>query len=567
MQGILEPGVAAASRRAALRVSALYLGAAIVWIVGSDYLAYELARSGLPLLVLFQLVKGGLFITGTAVLLYWLTIRATRRMAERDALLDVLESSAQEAIFLETLKPARRIDYVSPAALRLTGYTPAEFKADPDACLRITVPEDRERCAALVSAEPAQGQVRVVRKNGSTITTLQQCRPIFQNGDWTGIVRSVRDISHEVARDEERRHMERRFVQVVDRFPGCIALITEEDTTSFVNLRCKELLAGRIRANSPPRVADLAALPGLHVLPELLREARESGATRTNAGRPDGTNLEEQLIFHTTVAPLYDSQGRILETALLAVDITETARMRAQLDQAGRLALLGEMAAGIAHEINQPLTIIRMASQLIDLDRDQLEDPDTRHQIDAIIAAVDRAANIIGHMRKLVGGRSEKLQRVRLDDIVHAALTMTNFRLREIQAAVEYEASRQPVWIFADSAQIEQVLINILLNAADALLEISSNRRIRIEAAVDSANQSIRVTISNNGPPIPAELESRIFAPFVTTRPPGKGAGLGLSVSHAIIREHNGRLTARNDAHGVEFNIELPLQAAIQGAS
>lgn len=567
MQGILQPGAAAASRRAALRISALYLGAAIVWIVGSDYLALELARSGVQLLVIFQLAKGALFITGTAVLLYWLTVRATRRMAERDVLLEMLESSAQEAIFLETLKPARRIDYVSPAALRLTGYTPAEFQADPDACLRITAPEDRERCTALISAEPAQAQVRVVRKNGSTITTLQQCRPIYQNGDWTGVVRIVRDISQEVAQDEARRNMEHRFVQVVDRFPGCIALITEEGATSFVNERCKQMLAGRIRADHPPRVAELAALPGLQALPDLLVRARETGEARTDAGRMAPTDLSEQQIFHTTVAPLRDARGRIVETAILAVDITETARMRAQLDQAGRLALLGEMAAGIAHEINQPLTIIRMASQLIDLDRDQLEDPETRHQIDAIIAAVDRAASIISHMRDLVGGHAEKMQLVRLDEILRAATTMTGYRMRSANAAFELRLPDEPVSIFADPVQIEQVVINILLNAADALLERADDRRIRIQAVVDAGNQTVRVSIFNNGPPIPAELESRIFAPFVTTKPPGKGAGLGLSISHAIIREHNGRLTARNAADGVEFCIDLPLPAGSEGES
>lgn len=567
MEGILQPGAAAASRRAALRISVLYLGAAIVWIVGSDYLALELARSGVQLLVVFQLAKGALFITGTAALLYWLTIRATRRMAERDVLLEVLESSAQEAVFLETLRPARRVDYVSPAVSRLMGYTPAEFQADPDACLRITVPEDRERCAALASAEPAQGQVRVLRKDGSSITTLQQCRPIFQNGDWTGVVRIVRDISHEVERDEERRHMERRFVQVVDRFPGCIALVTNEEKASFVNAVCKQMLAEHTRGEHLPRVEDLAALPGLHALPELLKLARETGETQTDSARPAPADLEAAQIFHTTVAPLRDAQGRLLETAILAVDITETARMRAQLDQAGRLALLGEMAAGIAHEINQPLTIIRMASQLIDLDREQLTDPETRHQIDAIITAVDRAANIISHMRSLVGGHTEKMQFVRLDEIVRAALTMANFRLREANAACEFAAPEEPVWIFADPLQIEQVLINILLNAADALLENEHDRRIRIQAIVDASSKAVRLKIFNNGPPIPADLESRIFAPFVTTKPPGKGAGLGLSVSNAIIREHNGRLTAHNAADGVEFCIDLPLSAGTKEES
>ncbi len=561
MQGILEAGAAAASRRAALRISALYLGTAILWILGSDYAALQIARSGVQLLAVFQLAKGAIFITGTAILLYWITMRATRRMAERDALLEALETSAQEAVFLESLEPARRIDYVSPAVMRLTGYTPAEFLADPDACLRITVPEDRDRCAALVSREPAQGQVRVMRKDGSRITTLQYCRPIFQNGAWTGVVRIVRDISREIESEAERRNLERRFVQVVDRFPGCIALVTEEETASFVNARCLQMLAEKRLAARLPRLTDLAQLPGLHALPELLRQARASGETQTDAMRPAAADLSAEQVFHTTVAPLRDSNGRIFETAILAVDITETARMRAQLDHAGRLALLGEMAAGIAHEINQPLTIIRMAAQLIDLDREQLVDPETRHQIDAIIAAVDRAAHIISHMRKLIGGHGEAMQAVRLDEILRAALSLAHIRLREVNAACEYEPPAEDAWILADPVQIEQVLINILLNAADALQEIAAERRIRVQTGVDQARTAVRLKIYNNGPPIPAHMESRIFAPFVTTKAPGKGAGLGLSISNAIIREHNGRLTARNATDGVEFCIELPLHA------
>ena len=234
-------------------------------------------------------------------------------------------------------------------------------------------------------------------------------------------------------------------------------------------------------------------------------------------------------------------------------------RLRAtqnELVQAGKLAALGQMSAAIAHEINQPLAALRtyMASTKIFAQRG--DGKQIVKNLDLIDGLAERMASIAGHLkgfaRKSEPGRPEP---VSVGRAVEGALFLIESQIKA--AGVRLTRDVQPdVWVSGYAVQLEQVLVNLIRNALDA---VSDTKRGAIEIAVRADDNTVRIAIADNGPGIPPELIARIFDPFVTTKPVGKGLGLGLSITYGIVQDFRGRIHASNRPQGgAEIVIELP---------
>jgi two-component system C4-dicarboxylate transport sensor histidine kinase DctB len=234
-------------------------------------------------------------------------------------------------------------------------------------------------------------------------------------------------------------------------------------------------------------------------------------------------------------------------------------RLRAtqnELVQAGKLAALGQMSAAIAHEVNQPLAAIRtfMASTKIFLQRG--ESRQVAKNLDLIDGLAERMANITNHLktfaRKSEPGRPEPVQ---VGRAVEGALFLIEGQIKA--AGVRITRDVQPdLWVSGYAVQLEQVLVNLIRNALDA---VSEAKNPAIEIAVRADAETVRISVADNGPGIVPELIAQIFDPFVTTKPVGKGLGLGLSISYGIVQDFRGRIHACNRAQGgAELVIELP---------
>ena len=249
--------------------------------------------------------------------------------------------------------------------------------------------------------------------------------------------------------------------------------------------------------------------------------------------------------------------------ALLQTEVDERrrteARLRAtqnELVQAGKLAALGQMSAAIAHEVNQPLAAIRtfMASTKIFLQRGNTKE--AGKNLDLIDGLAERMANITNHLktfaRKSEPGRPEPVSVARA---IEGALFLVESQIKA--AGVRVTRNVQPDLLVSGYAvQLEQVLVNLIRNALDAIAEA---KRPTIEIAARAPEETVRISIADNGPGIPAELIERIFDPFVTSKPVGKGLGLGLSISYGIVQDFRGRIRAANRPQGgAELVIELP---------
>lgn len=241
--------------------------------------------------------------------------------------------------------------------------------------------------------------------------------------------------------------------------------------------------------------------------------------------------------------------------AVLVTDLTEHKKMTEKLMRADRLSSLGEMAAGLAHEINNPLTGVIGLSQLI-LEKKDLADH-LRDDIAAINKEASRASGILKDFLIFARNQKPDMRPADINGVVESVLKMrrTHMRKEGIEVVTDLDRCLPPLMI--DVAQIQQVILNIVLNAEYFMYEAHKGGKLLITTS--KQNNSVKIVIKDNGPGIPAENLPNIFDPFYTTKEPGRGTGLGLSISYSIISEHGGNITAESrQGEGACFIIELP---------
>jgi two-component system C4-dicarboxylate transport sensor histidine kinase DctB len=225
------------------------------------------------------------------------------------------------------------------------------------------------------------------------------------------------------------------------------------------------------------------------------------------------------------------------------------------LVQSAKLAALGQMSAALAHEINQPLTAQRMQLATLRLLLDHGRIDDAYKALTPLDQQLTRMAALTGHLktfaRKSPGGLRERLD---LAAVVDQALLLLDSRIRDehIQCALQLT---RPAWVRGDAIRLEQVLINLLRNALDAMRDKPLKR---LEIIISAQESRWCLSVIDSGGGIAAEHLATLFDPFFTTKPVGDGLGLGLAVSYAIVHELGGRLTAQNHGHGAQFSFSLP---------
>ena len=261
---------------------------------------------------------------------------------------------------------------------------------------------------------------------------------------------------------------------------------------------------------------------------------------------------------------VFDEHGKLIEVQAVGRDNTEVRRSQQQLTQSAKMATLGEMATGLAHEINQPLNVMRMAIVNVqkrlsngDVQIDYLTD-----KLNRIDAQVQRAAKVVDHMR-VFGRRSEIEQQLfNPASAIEGTLSLLAEGMRGKGVDLRISETAFVVQVRGYVDQLEQVLINLMVNARDALLgkrESESGFKPWISIYAERDEEKVRLWVEDNGGGIDPRLLERIFEPFFTTKPVGVGTGLGLSVSYGIIENMGGHLSVRNSADGARFCIELPI--------
>jgi C4-dicarboxylate-specific signal transduction histidine kinase len=230
-----------------------------------------------------------------------------------------------------------------------------------------------------------------------------------------------------------------------------------------------------------------------------------------------------------------------------------------QLIQAGKLATLGELTTGIAHELNNPLNNIGLfVGNAVDrIDLGAVEPEAVRAELSRAMEQVRKATEIISHLRTFGRAATIVYEPVDLAAVIERSLSLMQEQLRLREISVAMEPGEEPIVVHGNEIQLEQVFVNLLTNARDALAAIEWKQ---IWITCEKRPPMAVVTFADNGPGVAPDLESRIFDPFFTTKEVGAGTGLGLSITYGIVSEHAGTIAVdTRDGGGAEFTIELPL--------
>jgi two-component system, NtrC family, sensor kinase len=238
---------------------------------------------------------------------------------------------------------------------------------------------------------------------------------------------------------------------------------------------------------------------------------------------------------------------------IIGRDMTGEREMRARLMETERLAAVGELVAGVAHEVNNPLSSISAFAQL--LLRDEALTPQQRESLDVIRSETGRASQVVRDLLAFARRSAPRREPLDLNQVVERTVRLRNYQLTSSGIRVVLDLSPDIPAIHGDARQLQQVVLNLVTNAIQAMANIGGGT---LSIATRGDRKSVALDVADTGPGIPPELRARIFEPFFTTKPEGEGTGLGLSVSYGIVTAHGGTITLVDAPAGARFVVELP---------
>src|SRR6266498_1541582 len=269
--------------------------------------------------------------------------------------------------------------------------------------------------------------------------------------------------------------------------------------------------------------------------------------------RPDGGEGTANVLL----APVREG-GRIPKVLALVRDITEQRRAQTQLQQAEKLAAMGQLVSGVAHEINNPAAIISGFAQTLLLD--QLA-PEQRETVQMMYDEATRIGRITSNLLAFARAGSKERTLVDLNEIVHRTFALRSYHLTTLNITVNLELDDANPKAWANSSEMQQMLLNLLINAEQALTGAAGRRVITIRT-LTTRGERIQLQVADTGPGIPLDIQEKIFDPFFTTKPEGAGTGLGLSICYGIVHDHGGRISVHSvPGHGATFTVDLTRDA------
>ncbi len=417
---------------------------------------------------------------------------------------------------------------------------------------------------------PAQYESTLVRKDGTECTVEFGPRIIeYQGKPAVSVV--IRDVTQRKQMERALRESEAEFRTIFEEAAIGIALIDMEAKPLEINTAFQGMLGYTLddlkEMSSFDYLHPEDALADEALFREMIEGSREHYTVEKRLVRKDG-----QVVWgRQNLSLVHGAEGEPRFMIAMIEDITERKRaeeerqrMEQQLQLTGRLAAVGELAAGVAHELNNPLAAVQAYAQFLATQR-QLDDS-IKGDVETIYREAQRAARITGNLLSFSRRHKPEKSLVSINDIIEKSIELHAYRMRVNNIEIELDMEPELPRTMADFHQMQQVFVNLITNAEQAMTDANGNGRLTIRTRV--ARNVIEADFTDNGPGITEEDLKRIFDPFFTTKEVGKGTGLGLSICFGIVQEHGGRIHAESVPNeGTTFVVELPVITQEQTAS
>ena len=464
----------------------------------------------------------------------------------------MLEALASKSLAGLYIVQDGRFCYTNSTFQSTTGYVEDELLGRDS--LELVVPEDRERvrenAIKMLRGELALPyRFRITHKNGSSGWIMASVASVRYRGKRATLGELI-DIGEHNQVEEATRQATEEWRNTFDSISDAISIHDREFRILRANRAFTELFQ-----------TSLSQIIGKHCY-----ELHKGGRPRPGCPQEETLATEKPAVKECydphlgkhlleSTSPVFNGKGEVVGIVHITRDVTEQKKQSEGLLRADRLASLGELAAGAAHELNNPLAIIIGFSQLL-MEKDL---PDyVRRDLGFIQSEAKRAANVTSNLLTFARKYTPVKRLNQINAIIEDVLKLRSYWHRSNGIEVEKHLAPELPEIMVDYFQMQQVFINIVINAEYFMIE--AHNRGALSVTTQKQGDTVNISFTDDGPGIPSEDLKRIFDPFFTTKGAGKGTGLGLSICHGIVAQHNGQIYAQSQVgKGTTILIELPV--------
>ncbi len=499
--------------------------------------------------VINGIIKGG-EVVGASVL-----GRDVTEQREKELRFTELFETLQEGVYFST--PDGHLLDANPALVGMLGYDekgellavePAALNFDPGKPVLGRAVDDR---GGLRTRE-----IRLRRKDGKAAVFLDSSRAVWDtSGNIIRYQGTLVDITDKRSMERQLEQQEEFRRRLLESFPDLILVVDLEERYTFVSSRAHDLLGYEPKDMLGKKITDLEDhSPELASLYHGVVSGQEALASAEFGARHRDGNWRT---MRASGSQLVDAEGKITGVIISVRDITIERKLEQQVVQSERLAAMGAMIGGVAHELNNPLTSILGVSELL---QDTETNETSRKQLAMLQQQARRAAEIVQNLTYFARPPAPGKSRINLVEVVERTLNLHAYSLRKNNITVDFLKEAGVPYALGDPHQLMQVFLNLIVNAEQAIREARDKGTLRIR--LGKGDNSVWVSFHDDGPGIAKENLSSIFDPFYTTKRPGRGTGLGLSICKSVMKEHRGSVEAANSPDGgAVFTVTLPVSA------
>jgi len=472
-----------------------------------------------------------------------------------------LFDNIQEGIFFAV--PDGRFIEVNDALLRMLGYRTREDLLQADIRTQVfSSAEQYDEFAGLMRQHGAVAnhEQALRRADGALIHVLINAFAVRDSRQNVVQYRGAIQDIHGLKVSQSELHRERDFsAKILDNTQSLILVANTDGLVTYANRRWYQMGYQHHQLLGRP-------------LPELISPPRRQALAKAFASTLDGQqidNLELQIArgqghvghFAANLSPMRDEQGKVVSIVVVMSDITDAATLQSKLMHAEKMAAVGQLVSGVAHEVNNPLTAILGFADLL---MENPEMPDSaRKDLRVILQEAQRTKQIVQNLLSFARQTPPQRAPLQLNTILRRTIQLRAYDLHSRGVEVLEQLDKDLHQVIGDSHQLQQVFLNILNNAYDTVRDTGRPARIDIRTA--NRDKLVEVMFRDNGKGI--EFPERIFDPFFTTKEIGKGTGLGLSICYGIVHEHGGEILCHNNSEGEGATFIVRLPAAFELAS